>query len=212
MQATRPKPIRPDWVGLAGAAATWVLHSMMSRDGGNPAFIFGACAFWLSFVFVRARSQRSVLREWGFRTDNLREASTVPLLFFLFCATGLAVYALANGHFNFPPHAVLLLLLYPFWGIMQQFIVMGIVVGNLEKAPWLGTNKPLLILIGAVLFGAVHVPNLTLTIGTTILALVYVPLFLRYRNFWPLGIVHGWLGSLFYLWALNDDPWLRTFG
>ena len=74
------------------------------------------------------------------------------------------------------------------------------------------TNKPLLILTGALLFGALHVPDLMLTAGTTVLAFVYVPLFLRHRNVWLLGIVHGWLGSLFYLWALNDDPWLRTFG
>jgi hypothetical protein len=44
------------------------------------------------------------------------------------------------------------------------------------------------------------------------LALLYVPHFLRYRNVLPLGLVHGWLGSLFNLWALNKDPWLRTFG
>ena len=106
----------------------------------------------------------------------------------------------------------LLLLLYPLWGTIQQFLELGVVVGNLEKVGGLGSNTPLLIQTGAFLFGAVHVPDLMLTAGTTVLAFVYVPLFLRHRNVWPLGIVHGWLGALFYLWALNHDPWLRTFG
>jgi len=201
-----------DRIALVGAMATGVVHLLTSSEGVNPYFIAGACVFWVSFVIVRARSDRSVLREWGFRVDNLREASVIPVLFFLGCAAGLAVYAVAKGHFNFPAHGVLLLLLYPLWGTIQQFLVLGVVVGNLEKVRGLGANKPLLILAGALVFGAVHLPDLPSTAGTTVLAFAYVPLFLRHRNVWPLGIVHGWLGSLFYLWALNDDPWLRTFG
>jgi hypothetical protein len=44
------------------------------------------------------------------------------------------------------------------------------------------------------------------------LGLVYIPLYLRYRNLWPLGFYHGWLGTLFYLWVLGRDPWVETFG
>lgn len=201
-----------DLLALAGAAATAALHFLTVSDGVNPYFIVGACVFWASFVVVRVRQRREILREWGFRLDNLREASVVPLLFFTGAASVLAVYALVKGHFSFPLHGVLLLLLYPVWGTIQQFLVLGVVVGNLEKVPFLGENRLLLVLLGAILFGAVHLPNLLLTAGTTVLALVYVPVFLRHRNVWPLGLVHGWLGSLFYLWALNQDPWLRTFG
>ncbi len=201
-----------DRLALAGAAATAALHFLTFSEGVNPYFIVGACVFWVSFVVVRVRRRAGILREWGFRLDNLREASVVPLLFFAGTASVLAVYALVQGHFRFPLHGVLLLLLYPVWGTIQQFLVLGVVVGNLEKIPILGENRLLLVLMGAIVFGAVHLPNLLLTAGTTVLALVYVPVFLRHRNVWPLGLVHGWLGSLFYLWALNQDPWLRTFG
>lgn len=203
---------RPDWVALIAAAITAMIHLITVSEGANPYFVIGACVYWASFVVVRARSDRSILREWGFRADNLREASKIPLLFFVGSASALAVYAVTKGHFSFPLHAFLLLLLYPIWGITQQFIVLGIVVGNLEKVRGLGTNQTLLILTGAIVFGAIHLPNLILTAGATLLALLYVPLFLRHRNIWPLGIIHDWLGSLFYLWALNQDPWLLTFG
>jgi hypothetical protein len=37
-------------------------------------------------------------------------------------------------------------------------------------------------------------------------------IFLRWRNVWPLGICHGWLGVLFYFWVLGRDPWLEILG
>jgi membrane protease YdiL (CAAX protease family) len=56
------------------------------------------------------------------------------------------------------------------------------------------------------------VPEIPLMLTTFGLGLVYIPLYLRYRNLWPLGLYHGWLGTLFYLWVLGRDPWVETFG
>lgn len=201
-----------DALALIGAAATGASHLLTGQEGANPYFVVGACIFWISFVVVRARRNRAILRTWGFRLDNLRQASWLPLRFLAGSAVALALYAIVKGHFSFPPHTILLLLLYPFWGVIQQFLVMGVIVGNLEKLKLFAANRLLLVLTGAVVFGAIHLPDLRLTAGTTVLALLYVPLFLRHRNVLPLGLVHGWLGSLFSLWALNQDPWIRTFG
>jgi len=60
---------------------------------------------------------------------------------------------------------------------------------------------------GAVLFSLVHIPDWRLMIGTLGMGLLFVPLYLRYGNLWPLGFYHGWLGSIFYLWVLGQDPW-----
>jgi hypothetical protein len=35
---------------------------------------------------------------------------------------------------------------------------------------------------------------------------VYVALFQRWPNLWPLAVCHGWLGSLFYPWVLDLNP------
>ena len=39
------------------------------------------------------------------------------------------------------------------------------------------------------LFGLVHVYDARLVLGTTLLELLLIPLFLAYRNVWPLGVL-----------------------
>ncbi len=207
-----PSSEKADLFALAGAAVTGTIHLLTGQQGANKYFVVGASLFWITFVIIRARQDRTILRTWGFKLDNLRESARLPLLFFSVSAATLAAYALVKGHFSFPLHTVLLLLFYPFWGVIQQFLVLGIVVGNLQKLEGIGSNRLLLIITGAIVFSSVHIPDFRLTAGTLMLALLYVPHFLRYRNVLPLGLVHGWLGSLFNPWALNKDPWLRTFG
>lgn len=203
---------KPDYFALLAALVTAVLHLAPKPEGTHVYFIVGACLFWIGFVFLRWRADRNVLRRWGFRFDNLQEASRIPLAFFTLCAVGFGIVGLVNETFAVPPHLALLLLLYPLWGIVQQFLVLGIVVGNLENVPQLAERRPLLVVLGAAVFGAVHAPEWLLVGGTTTLALLYVPLFLSHRNVLPLGVVHGWVGSLFYLWILGVDPWVESFG
>ena len=51
-----------------------------------------------------------------------------------------------------------------------------------------------------------------LVVATFVLELVIVPLYLWQRNLWPLGVLHGWLGGLFYLWVENRDLWVERLG
>jgi hypothetical protein len=109
-------------------------------------------------------------------------------------------------------HLVPLLAVYPLWGWVQQLLVLGIAVGNLER---FGVPPRLLVLVGGVGFAAVHVPDWPLCGATLLLGLLCCALFLRWRNLWPLGVLHGWLGALFYRWVLARDPWadvLAIFG
>ncbi len=203
---------KPDWPALAGAAATGVIHLVSVSDGRpSPYFIVGACVFWIAFVILRGRQDRRIFREWGFRYDDLFRASLIPFVMVLLAVPCMALYASLKGQLSFPAHTLLPLLLYPVWGVVQQFLILGLVVGNLSKISFLKKNPLFMILLGAFIFGAVHLPDPLLTAATTGLALVYVPLFLHFRHLWPLGVVHGWLGTLFYLWVLNIDPWLQLF-
>ena len=64
-------------------------------------------------------------------------------------------------------------------------------------------------------FAAVHVPDWPLCGATLVLGVVCCILFLRHRCLWPLGVLHGWLGAVFYRWVLARDPWaefLSAFG
>jgi hypothetical protein len=205
-------PTSPDWVALAGAAATLVLHLVLQAEGPNRYFMGGACLFWASFVLIRARQDPGAFRRWGFRADNLPRAAVAPAVVFVVVAGGFATYAAVRGTLIFPAHAWLLLLLYPVWGLIQQLLVLGVVLGNLERVPALRRHKALLVLPTAALFGLVHVPDLLLVAGTFLLGLVIVLLYLKDRNLWPLGVLHGWLGALFYLWVLGRDMWVENFG
>lgn len=199
-----------DWVALIAAIATGIIFLLATARGPNVIFTIGASLFWLTFIAVRVHRNRGVLMSWGFRVDNFREAASLPAALFVVATLAFAAYAVAKHQFQFPPHTLLLFLIYPLWGVIQQFLVLGILVGNLEKVDALRRRPMVLVLIGTLVFGAIHLPDLVLTAGTAVLALAYVPLFLRHRNVLPLGVVHGWIAALFYLWVLGRDVWTEN--
>lgn len=206
-----PRAGPPDWVGLAGALATVGLHFILQADGPNLVFIVGVCLFWGAFVVFRAARDPSVFQTWGFRADNLAAASAAPAALFVFIASAFAIYAIQRDHLRVPPHLPLLFLLYPVYGVMQQFLVLGVVVGSLERLPLVRSRRWVLTVPMAALFGLIHAPDLRLVAATFALEVVIIPLYLRHRNLWPLGVLHGWLGGLFYLWVLNRDLLAENF-
>lgn len=134
-RGTKDDP-RPDYFALGAAAVTAGLHLLLTGTAAAPFYIVLACVFWLAFVLWRAHRHPGTLLRWGFRTDNLHEASRTPLLLFAVSAAVFASVGVARGSFSLPVQLPALLLLYPVWGVVQQFLVMGIVVGNLERVPF----------------------------------------------------------------------------
>ncbi|MBL8896250.1 MAG: hypothetical protein JNM84_01420 [Planctomycetes bacterium] len=202
----------PDVLALAAAGITAAGHFVSTALGWPGPFVVGACAFWLVFLGDRVRRDRRWLAAWGLRKRGLLAATRFPLGLTAVALASFALYAASRGALHFPPHALFCLVLYPLWGLIQQVLILGVVVGNLEPLECFRRRRVLLVLVGALVFGAVHLPALLLTVGTTLLALLYVPHFLRHRNVWPLGVAHGWIGTGFYLWVLGRDPWLELFG
>ena len=49
-------------------------------------------------------------------------------------------------------------------------------------------------------------------IGTFLLALFYGMVYLKTRNVWVMGILHGWLGALFFYTVVGRDPFAEVFG
>ncbi|MEL6142145.1 MAG: hypothetical protein AAFU67_11055, partial [Bacteroidota bacterium] len=107
---------------------------------------------------------------------------------------------------------ILILLLYPIWGVLQQFLVLGIFARNLTDG-W-GGKLPLILVVGltAVLFSIIHYPSSLLIGATFFLAIAYVILYLRGYNIISLGIYHGWLAAFFFYSVLGRNPWLEAFG
>lgn len=205
-------PIRRRWFEIGAVALTAVLKFVMV-DGLNlrPIFIPLVIGGWLSYLIYRVRKDKGILAYWGFTTKNLRTSFAFTFLMGIVGFLGMASYAYIHDQFVFNWPLLLSLLLYPLWGWIQHLLTMGLVAGNLHDMPnaW---PKVAIILFTATVFALVHLPNLYLAGATFLLALFYVIIYLKWRNLWPLGLFHGWLGALFYYWVLNQDPWQQILG
>ena len=167
---------------------------------------------WVMYVIYRNRKQPGILRYWGFRTDNFKKVLKMILLFGVFAVIAFAGIGFYQGTINITWHIIPILILYPVWGIIQQFLLIGLTLGNMQDLKGHRLNKVVMILVAAVLFALVHYPYSWLIIGTFILALLYGLIYLKERNLYVLGIFHGWLGGLFYYTVVDRDPFLEMFG
>jgi hypothetical protein len=166
-------------------------------------FIVPCIALWLGYVALRAARDRSVLLEWGIRTDNLRESARLPAAFVVVSAVGITAYRVIMGYFPLPGAAWIMLIVYPIWSLFQQLFVQSLLAGNLVR---LGVGRAAVLVIAALLFGAVHLPDWTLTLLCAGAGAFWTACFLRVPNILPIALAHGWIGTLTYAWVLERDP------
>ncbi len=200
------------WLEVTAVAATGVLHLVFQSLGDKGLFIALACVGWIGYIGWRVWHDSSLWVKWGFHAKNLLSAFVWPTVIFVLGVSLMAGYGLAHGRLIWQGHILLLLLLYPLWGILQQFLVQALGVANLMTLfPKQGAMVALP--VGVLLFSLVHYPDgWLLMLATGVMACFFIPCYLRDRNLWPLGLYHGWLGTFFYLWVLGQDPWIDVFG
>ena len=174
-------------------------------------FIIIAILGWSGYIFFRIKKDKSILVKWGFTTKNLKQSFIYSTLFAAIAITGFVIYGMSTGQLIVSWTLIPVLLLYPIWGIIQHFLTMSMVAGNLGALSHPRFSNFSIIIITSILFGFVHYPNPLLMIGTFILAIFYTIIFLKTRNVWPLGLYHGWIGGFFYYFVLGIDIWKDTF-
>lgn len=175
-------------------------------------FIVTAIIFWVCYIIYRSREKPGVLKYWGFRTDNFSTVLKKVLPFGLIAIISFIGIGLYNDTINFTWHIVPILILYPVWGIIQQFLLIALTAGNMHDMKRYHLNKWIIITISAVLFALVHYPFIWLIAATFLLALFYGSIYLKDRNIYVLGIFHGWLAAVFYYTVIDRDPFVETFG
>jgi membrane protease YdiL (CAAX protease family) len=79
---------------------------------------------------------------------------------------------------------------YAIWSLQQEFILQSFFFVRLESV--LGGRRAAV--RAALLFCIAHIPDPALTLLSFIGGLVFCELFRRYRNLYPLGVVHATLG------------------
>ncbi|HLG38304.1 MAG TPA: CPBP family glutamic-type intramembrane protease, partial [Chitinophagaceae bacterium] len=169
-------------------------------------FVVTAIVCWASYIIYRSRKTSGILKYWGFRIDNFKKVLKKVLPFGLFSVITFLVIGLYQGTINITWHIIPILILYPIWGVIQQFLLIALMAGNMQDLKGHNLNKGAIILCSALLFAWVHYPIVWLIIGTFILAIFYGWVFLNERNIYVLGLFHGWLGGIFYYTVLGKDP------
>lgn len=184
----------------------------MDYLGWRPPFIIIAIVSWTTYIVFRSRRDASLLTYWGFRSDNFAEVLKMILPYGAIALVGSIAIGAYRNTLQLTWHIIPILLLYPIWGTIQQFLLIALTAGNMQDMGEKRIHQNLNILFTAILFGAIHYPYVWLMVATFFLALFYGFIYLRKRNLYVLGLFHGWLGAVFYYTVLNRDPFLETFG
>ena len=200
------------WLELGAVLLTGLLFLGFISVGAKGLFIALASISWVGYVTWRVQKDSSLWRQWGFQVNNLSSAFVWPTVIFLLGVGLMGWYGISSGRVLWQSHILVLLLFYPLWGVLQQFLVQALGVANLMRI-FPKQGRVVAMPVGILLFALVHYPDGWLLIGATgIMACFFIPCYLRDRNLWPLGLYHGWLGTFFYLWVLGRDPWIDVFG
>ena len=175
------------------------------------AFVSVIIICWSIYIIYRFRKEKKVLKYWGFRTNNFGSVLKKVLPFGIIAIIVFISIGLYQDTINITWHIIPILILYPIWGTIQQFLLIALTAGNLHDLKGQYFNKWIIILLSALLFAVVHYPFVWLMLGTFILALFYGFIYVKERNLYVLGLFHGWLGGIFYYTVLNRDPFMEMF-
>lgn len=155
-------------------------------------------------ALVLARRGES-LSDFGLRVDNLVPACRTVGTWTGGGVVSILFYALLTGA-EFRTELLIMLPLYPLWGIVQQLIFQGLLHRRILV---LVRNEHAAVLLTAMAFALVHLGSWPLVALTFVAGLVWSRLFQVYPNVWALGLSHGILAALAYPLLLADNPLSR---
>ena len=196
------------------AVVLTAIGKFIFMDYLNGRFLFVTIAMisWITYIIYRGKKQPAILKYWGFKTDNFKSVLKRVLPFGLLAVISFTGVGFYHNTINITWHIVPILILYPLWGTIQQFLLIALTAGNLQDLKGQKLDKGVIIFLSALLFGFIHYPYTWLMIATFFLAIFYGWIYLKERNIYVLGLFHGWLGGIFYYTILERDPFLEMFG
>lgn len=206
---------KPSYLELWLILSTGLLHVTIELAWGRPSggmataglpeviYNIVVAALWSCYVLWRVMKTPRLAYMWGFRRDNFYQALRPSLLFALLAATVLLPYGHVEGRLPFPATFWLVLLLYPLYGIAQQFALQVLVTKNLRE---LVTSRSLRVVVVASIFSMAHFPNYRLMSLVFPAGLAFTWIYEPHPNLWAVGIVHGVVGAMAYYLVLGLDP------
>ncbi len=170
----------------------WVLTPLQLNQRWLEA-LPGLCALLLMLHSHRLHGE--TLAELGFTTRHFGRASKLllgPMLVVTGLLLGVGFWA-ASLHFG--RRFWLSLLLLPWWGVTQQYILQGFIYRRLRLI--VGAEKnTLTIFLAALLFALIHAPNVPLMLLTLLGGLAWTWVYTRAPNLLALGLSHALMSAI----------------
>jgi hypothetical protein len=173
----------------------------------KASYIVFICLFWSVYIFIKFKSNPSMLIDWGIQKQNFKLTFLFILPFAIISMIGIAIYGFVTQSYVLNWHILPIFLLYPLWGLIQQFIVVGLITKNLKSLSNPVLSNFQVILLTSLIFSLAHYPSPFLMFFTFIMQWIFTTAFLRWRNIWPLGLFHGWIATFLLFYALGRDLW-----
>jgi uncharacterized protein len=170
-------------------------------------YIGVACLFWTIYIYKSYQDNKLILQHWGFRKDYFKNVFLFLMPFALVIIAAILWYGISIKKITLNWHLIPVFVFYPLWGIIQQFLIMALVAGNLQSLSAVKLRKYQIILLISVLFALVHYPSLPLMLFVFLMEFLFTSAYFRWRNLWPLGLYHGWVASLLLFFVLGRDLW-----
>ncbi len=174
-------------------------------------YITAAILFWVGYVYFKRKKYSDIMSEWGFHRACLIKSMLVILTFELVTLVGILVYGYLNHAEFLNWHVIPVLALYPLWGLIQQFMMVGLVAGNLKKLKDMRTTNFQIVLLTSFVFAMVHYPSLPLMGYAFVMEIIFVRVYLKWPNLWTLGLYHGIISALFIFFVLGRDLWTELW-
>lgn len=144
------------------------------------------------------------------RRDRLRHSTRHMLVGTLAVALVFAIVGSWTGRPGslFKPTMLGALVFFTLWAALQQLLFQFYLLGRLRAL--IPVAPPLtLAAMNGILFGAVHLPDIELTVLTIVGGAVWSWYYLRDRCLAPVALSHAVLGTTYYYWIRGDDLLLR---
>jgi CAAX prenyl protease-like protein len=172
-------------VVLSCLIAEWVFLSFLSRYRW---LVIVPLLLALAFMVLSHSSYRESARDLGFRFDNL--VRTLRLLMWPTLIAAIIIFVV-GWYLTGPPSLPRLvrprLLIVPAWALFQQYALQGFINRRAQVAFGKGLASVLLV---AVTFAVLHLPNPALSMLTLLGGLIWAAVYQREANLFALAASH----------------------